>query len=71
MFGPEPWPLPLPPVDLSDEAAAQIAEFLMDLALWFESSHLAQIRRHHQAMRPVPDDDAACDPDQLDLFEPF
>ena len=43
----------------------------MDLALWFESSHLAQIRRHHQAMRPVPDDDTAYDPNQLELFEPF
>jgi hypothetical protein len=67
MFDPEHWPLPSAPVDLSDEAAAQIAQFLMDLALWFESTHLAQIRRHDQAMRPLPD----YDPSQLELFEPF
>lgn len=72
MFDPEHWPCPCPPLDLSDEAAAQIAQFLMDLALCFESAHLAQIRRHHQALRPAPDDDDATrDSNQLDLFEPF
>ena len=60
-------PLLAAPVDLSDEAAAQIAQFLMDLALWFESPHLTQILRHHQAMQPPP----TYDPNQLDLFEPF
>lgn len=71
MFEPEHWPLPCPSVKLSDEAAAQIAALLMDLALWFESTHLSKIRRHHQAMRPLPDDDTACDSNQLELFEPF
>jgi hypothetical protein len=33
--------------ELSDEAAAHIAEFLMQLALCFESAHLSQIRRYH------------------------
>jgi hypothetical protein len=51
--------------ELSDEAAAQIADFLTDLALHFESSYLSQIRRHHHALRPHP----VCDPRQLDLFE--
>lgn len=67
MSRPEPWPLPSPAIDLSDEAAAQIAEFLMDFALWFESSHFSQIRRHYQSTTQQPERD----PNQLDLFEPF
>lgn len=67
MNGSEHRPLLSAPVDLSDEAAAHIAQFLMDLALGFESAHLSQIRRHHQAMQPLP----TYDPNQLDLFEPF
>ena len=65
MCNPEHWPLLYPPVDLSDEAAAQIAQFLMDLALWFESTHPRQIRRHLQPMLP------AYDPNQLELFKPL
>jgi hypothetical protein len=49
---------------VSDEAAAYIADALMQLALDFENTHYAQIRRHHQAMTPEPD----ADPRQLDLF---
>jgi hypothetical protein len=48
----------------SDEAAAYIAQALMDLALQFEATHFAQIRRHYQSIAPTPDDD----PRQLDLF---
>lgn len=48
----------------SDEATAYIAQALMDLALQFEATHFAQIRRHYQAIAPTPDDD----PRQLDLF---
>jgi hypothetical protein len=48
----------------SDEAAAYIAQTLMDLALQFEATHFAQIRRHYQSITPSPDDD----PRQLDLF---
>jgi len=50
---------------VSDEAAACIAQMLMDLALQFEANHFAQIRRHYQAIAPTPDDD----PRQLDLFD--
>ena len=57
----------LAPAELSDEAAAHIAELLMDLALWFESTHLPQIRRAHQAAQLPP----THDPNQLDLFDPF
>ena len=47
---------------VSDEAAAYIADALMELALEFEAAHLAQIRRHHESLKPEPDDQ------QLDLF---
>jgi hypothetical protein len=47
---------------VSDEAAAYIADALMGLALEFEATHLAQIRRHHESLKPEPDDQ------QLDLF---
>jgi len=49
---------------VSDEAAAYIADALMQLALDFENIHYAQIRRHHQANATDPD----VNPRQLDLF---
>jgi hypothetical protein len=49
---------------VSDEAAAYVADVLMQLALDFENAHYAQIRRHHKAIAPEPDVDAR----QLDLF---
>lgn len=51
---------------ISDEAAAYIADALMQLALDFENTHYAQIRRHYEAVTPQPDKD----PRQLDLFTP-
>jgi len=63
----ERWPLWYPPVELSDEAAVQIADLLMELALWFESTHLSQIRRQHQTMRDEPVHNS----NQLELFDPF
>ena len=67
MREPDDLPFVCLPADLSDEAAAQIADYLMEFALWFENSHLSQIRRHYQAMTPLP----AYDPNQLELFDPF
>jgi len=49
---------------VSDEAAAYIADALMELALQFEATHFAQIRRHYQSITPTRHDD----PRQLDLF---
>jgi hypothetical protein len=63
MMMPEP-PNPSSEHAASDEAAAYIAQTLMDLALQFEATHFAQIRRHYQSIAPTPDDD----PRQLDLF---
>ena len=42
---------------VSDEAAAYIADALMELALHFEATHFAQIRRHYQSITPKRDDD--------------
>jgi hypothetical protein len=47
---------------VSDEAAAYIADALMELALGFEATHLAQIRRHYESLKPESHDL------QLDLF---
>lgn len=47
----------LPEYAVSDEAAAYIAEALMELALQFESAHFAQIRRHHQSIAREADGD--------------
>ena len=49
---------------VSDEAAAYIADALMELALQFEATHFAQIRRHYQSITPTGDVDAR----QLDMF---
>ena len=54
----------------SDEGAAYIADTLMEIALQFEASHFAQIRRHYETITPERDDDRW----QLDLFgehQPF
>ena len=49
---------------VSDEAAAYIADALMQLALDFENTHYVQIRRHYQANAPEPGTNVR----QLDLF---
>ena len=54
----------LPEYAVCDEAAAYIADMLMQIALQFEATHFAQIRRHYQSLRPEP----AADARQLDLF---
>ena len=53
-----------PEYAVSDEAAAYIADALMELALQFEATHFAQIHRHYQSVIPEPNDG----PWQLDLF---
>jgi len=54
-----------PQYAVSDEAAAYIADALMELALQFEQTHFAQIRRHYQSITPA----RRTVPRQLDLFE--
>jgi hypothetical protein len=53
-----------PEYAVSDEAAAYIADALMELALQFEATHFAQIRRHYQSITPK----RSIAPRQLDLF---
>jgi hypothetical protein len=53
---------------LSDDAAAYIADALMQLALEFENNHSAQIRCHYEAMTPITAPRHDVDPRQLDLF---
>jgi hypothetical protein len=48
---------PIARTRVSDEAAAYIADALMELALHFEATHFAQIRRHYQSITPKRDDD--------------
>ena len=55
----------LPEYAVCDEAAAYIAEMLMDIALQFEATHFDQIRRHYQSITPERDDG------QLDLFDNY
>ena len=56
----------MPEYAVSDAAAAYIADLLMEIALQFEATHLAQIRRHYQSLGPEPDDNPG---QQLDLFD--
>ena len=56
----------LPKYAASDEAAAYIADMLMEIALQFEATHFSQIRRHYESLRPEPDDNPG---QQLDLFD--
>jgi hypothetical protein len=56
----------LPEYAVSDEAAAYIADMLMEIALQFEAIYFAQIRRHHRSLRPEPNDNPG---QQLDLFD--
>jgi len=58
--------LELPQYAVSDEAAAYIADMLMEIALQFEATHFAQIRRHYESLRPEPDHNPG---QQLDLFD--
>jgi hypothetical protein len=58
-----------PDYTVSDEAAAYIADALMELALQFEATHFAQIRRHYQSITPTRPPPLPSFPRQLDLFE--
>ena len=47
---------------VSDEAAAYIADALMELALQFEATHFAQIRNYYQSITPTPAGPSQRDP---------
>jgi hypothetical protein len=56
--------------ELSDEAAATLADFFHELAMCFEDCYYSQIRRHYLESFPQPDDDPqfGAQP-QLDFFD--
>jgi hypothetical protein len=49
MLKPNDLPLICLPVDLSDEAAAQLIEFLREFTEALESHYFAQLRRYYQS----------------------
>ena len=51
---------------LSDETAAQLSEFLNDLAFAFNGQYFDQIRRYYDQRR---DTERACHDGQLELFD--
>ena len=63
MIQPDPWP-----EELSDEAAAHIAECLHRLAYDFEGRYLGQIRRHEESIRRPLCPAETCHERQLHLF---
>ena len=63
-------PCLLVPNELSDEAAAHIAELLHDLAIAFDNQYLAQIQRHYQNLERHLRDESQRNEAQLELFEP-
>ena len=63
-------PCLLVPNELSDEAAAHIAELLHDLAIAFDNQYLAQIQRHYQELERQLRDQSPRNDAQLELFEP-
>lgn len=67
MLKPNDLPLVCLPVDLSDEAAAQLVEFLQELTEAIERHYAAQLRRYYHPTDIAPNPDfAARDPDSED-----
>jgi hypothetical protein len=68
MLKPNDLPLICLPVDLSDEAAAKLLEFLQELTEAIESQYYAQITRYYRSIRHdqqdlhISDPPAPCDP---------
>lgn len=56
MLEPNDLPLVCLPVGLSDEAAAQLLEFLQALAEAVERHYAGQLQRHYRATHPLQDD---------------
>jgi hypothetical protein len=67
MLKPNDLPLICLPVDLSDEAAAQLIEFLREFTNALESHYFAQLRRHYQSTcHAAPDLHPSDPPDPTD-----
>ena len=59
-------PCPFVPHELSDEAAAQLSEFLNDLVFAFDAQFFAQIRRYYDERRQC---ERSGHDGQLELFD--
>ena len=57
------------PNEVSDEAAAHIAELLHDLAVAFDTRYFARICRYYDEFTQRPDIAHACHDGQLDRFK--
>ena len=62
MLTPNDLPLVCLPVDLSDEAAAKLVEFLHELTEAIERHYYAQLNRHYSATHCAQDDLDTSDP---------
>jgi hypothetical protein len=62
MLKPNDLPLVCLPIDLSDEAAATLLEFLHELTETFERHYGAQLRRYYHATDIAQRDDDPTDP---------
>ena len=62
MLTPNDLPLVCLPVDLSDEAAAKLVEFLHELTEAIERHYFVQLNRHYHATHSAPDDLGPTDP---------
>ena len=63
MIDPDYWP-----EQISDEAAAHMAECLQRIAYDFEGRYYGQIRRYTESLRPPPCPAECCHERQLHLF---
>lgn len=62
MLKPNDLPLICLPIDLSDEAAAKLIEFLQELTEAIESQYYAQIMRYYRSTRHDQQDPHTSDP---------
>ena len=57
------------PAELTDEAAAQVAELLHDLTVASDCQYFAHIRRHYDDLSQRPGTERSRHDGQLDLFD--
>lgn len=62
MLKPNDLPLVCLPVDLSDEAAAQLVEFLREFTEALENHYYAQLKRYYRSTDPAQHDPHSSDP---------
>jgi len=66
MLKPNDLPLVCLPIDLSDEAAAKLVEFLYELIEALERHYGAQIQRYYHPQNDIAQRDLDCTPESTD-----